>query len=553
MAAYCSQTRASVISPYHPLQYLSSDVLFDNRFPDLVVSFNSIGSETLDLIRSRGGSELTVKGTKAYIIPAPDSDTIRALVVGGANKITPAPINAVNIASLASLSLVRRIFSNFFFTHQYPGFKDDNHMATVTEQWQLEDEGLKRKRPLGKQPGTSKRIHRDDDEEMDRADEEDEMEDTSPAPPPGHRIVWAIPPMRINKAWGNEDEIPDGHGLFVRYVEETQNAYGEKAVTDVICRYFIGCLGSDHGRVKAAFETLKKDMGVISGTSVGKELAHMARCIDFGLQCQARVFPIISTGQYLGCCLLGFGFQIAAYGSVYSPVNTTTLLENVGKAGSHRSAINAIASIAGGDADDILKEAMVNVRTMMLLRKGLEGVALTSEQRDQIVVLARGLRFGTKSLNPSAANIAESFRLLQMASEDPPVDRPLHHSALFEKDRLTVVWSAFGELAPTCIFAGGPQIDLTKPPSTRAKHIGFRMIPLKDAVVDIQAALSNKVFSNCSLNRRSGPFKDRIYNGLDGSLILNAMTLAAGVEQVKEKSGRAGPGIEGDSIFDEGF
>jgi hypothetical protein len=554
MAAYCSQNRTSVLNPFHPIQYKTTDPIFSTQFPDLSVSFNNISAETQDVIRAGGGAEMMVKGNKVYILPSPRPETVRALVAGGANRIAAAPINSVNIACLATLSLVRRIFSNFFFVHQYPGFIDSDHLERIVDQWVIEEGKGKRKAGSILSSGTSKRVHLDNDEEMAGELEDDDLLDDQPSAPPGDRIVWAIPPSRIETAWGDEDEIPEGSGLFIRFVEGTQNQYGERAVVDTILKYFLGCLGSDHASVKAVFETLKKDMGVISGTLIGKELAHMARSIDFGLQCQARVFPVISSGQYLGCCLLGAGFQIAAYGSVYTPVNTSSLAEQVNKAGSHRSSIYAIANIAADGPDDPVFQAVVGVTTMCNLRTGLEGIALTSEQRDQIVVLAKGLRFASKSLNLSAANLAESFRLLHMVNEPIPVDRPIHHSALFEKDRLTIIWSAFGDLAPTCNFVGGQKVDLTAPPSTRAKHVGFRLIKLKDAVVDISTALAQKSFTNCSMNRRSGPFKDRIYSGLDGSLILNAMSQAAGVERGKEKANRAGPSVLGGSVLDdEGF
>jgi len=152
----------------------------------------------------------------------------------------------------------------------------------------------------------------------------------------------------------------------------------------------------------------------------------------------------------------------------------------------------------------------------------------------------------------SAANLTECFRLIQYPEEKLPSDFPIHYSMLFETDRTSIVWSAFGNLAPTCLFAGGPIIDLT---SSRAipKHVAFRMVPLKDALIDIQKILSEKRFAATTNNRRSGAFKDRMYTGLDATKILSALSSACGVEQSKEKGKGKGPATATTSVIDDGF
>lgn len=555
MAAFCTKKRTSILSPYHPLLYKALSPLIGNRLPDISVSFPSTPpSEILEVMRSAGCQELTVKGTKIFLIPSPSGDLIRALVSGGAIKTTPAAVNSTNIDSLATLSLVRRLFSNFFYTHQYPAFEDDDHLEYVESHWLMENGDAGKKRQLDKDtegPRKRARSNRDEEEEEDYVDDEP-MGEAEEIVPKGNTIVWAIPPGDIDYAWGDEQQIPRGNGIFVRYIDETQTSNGEKAIHTTIGRYFLGALGSTSESVRIMFDRVRRDLGNLIHTQIGRELAHMAKCIDLGLQAQARIFPVLSGEQYLGCVLLGAGYQIHAYDTTTSPVDELTLRGKVEQAGSHRSALSAIASIVDEDPSSNLHMAVKATPSMIKLRSGLLGCPLTAEQQSQICALAKGLRFRSKSLNVSAENIATCLSLIQNPVLEIPLTHPIHPSMLFEQNRTSLVWSAFGDLAPSCVFHGGPQVDLGTTKDL-PKHIGFRMVPLKDALIDIEMIMSKKKFPNCTLNRRSGPFKDRLYTGLDASRIMSALASAAGVTTDKGKKKAQGSGNVEQSIMDDGF
>jgi hypothetical protein len=541
------------MNPYHPIQYKSTDPLITSRLPDLSISFPSVpAQELLEALRSAGSQELVVKGQKTFLIPSPNPDLIRAVATGGAIRTTPSSINSVNIDALATLSLIRRIFSSFFFTHVYPAFQDPDHLEYMEAHWPQGQDDKGKRVHTGSTPGpSSKRARMRDDDLMSHTDDE-AAETGEDIVHLGDRIILALPQTRVERAWGNDTVIPQGHGIFVRYIDETQNSNGERIIHDVITRYFLGVLGQSAEAVRTTYERIKRDLGVIITTSTGRELAHMAKCLDLGLQAQARIFPVVSEDQYLGCCLLGVGFQISSYGTVHAPVDPTTLLSEIERAGSHRSALHAIADIACAGPDEPEYRAIVRCPSMVHLRHGLLAMPLSSEDRDRIGAVARGLRFKSKSLNVSAANVAECFRLIQHSSVDLPTDFPVHPTALFENNRVHVVWSAFGDLAPTCVFPGGPQVDLTSAKDL-PKHVGFRMIPLKDAILDIEKIMSSKIFPNCTLSRRSGPFKDRIYTGIEAQQILSTMVAAAGVEREKGKKRSGGAGNVDVAIMDDGF
>lgn len=180
-------------------------------------------------------------------------------------------------------------------------------------------------------------------------------------------------------------------------------------------------------------------------------------------------------------------------------------------------------------------------------------IALSQEDRDRIVALARGIRFNPRSLNVSSANVV---RVLNAIADNAPLDDsfPIHSSMLFETEMSHVFWSCFGDMAPTCRFVGGPQIDLASSRNI-PKHIGFRQIPLREALIDLDLMLSSKSFTNTSTNRRSGPYKDRIYTGLDATQILQALVRVVGGSVASDKQTKAsssGVNVSG-NLFEDDF
>lgn len=558
MMAYVTQKKTSVIAPYHQLAYENTKPFVTTSFPSVSVSFNGVPvSETLDAIRNAGGKEMKSKGQLIFLIPSPSSAILRVVSNGGALKTTPAITGSVNLASLSTLSLIRRTISNFLFTHQYPAFIDADHLKYTMEHWPIEvDNGLKRKRladdvvgPAGKKRAV------DVGEGTSSAVEADVlMEPAMEELPPSETIIYAMPPPVIRHGWGTVDQLPAGDGLFVRYISETQNGKGEKAVTALLIRYFLGCLGTNAEGVRSMVKRIREDWGVIAETDAGKELAHICKCIDLGITAQARVFPIIDEGQYLGCALMGAGFQISAYNTVYTPTDNQTLKDRIGAATSHKAALQTIADIAsGGDPDVDVYDQVKGCVSMIELRNLLISTELTTQQREQVCASARGLRFRNKPFHISSDNLSLILSAISNPNQELDTSLPIHPQYIFEGNRSHLLWSVFGDLAPTFNFPGGPQIDLTRSKDLPT-HVAVRNIALSDALIDLDVVIRDKKYSGASNNRRSGPFKDRIYTKHEARQILTNLCSAVGVVESATNKGKDKV-IEaaGGDLLDEGF
>lgn len=419
--------RVKISLPNHPISY--SGPLVTNRYPTLSVSFpRSLPSEASDMLKNLGYTEAKVKGSTVYLINDLSSDQIMKIANMGAIRTCPAPANSANINSLFPLRTIREIFSCFFRLQSYPAFKDKDHTLHTGYESLVIGELNEKKRKAVDQPGpSSKRSTRKTAAEV-AVDEDEPMENTDDNPAPRETIVWALPAYAVD-GWlelGDEIDIPEGDGSFVQFLPELANTEGEKMVSIVIREYFLGCLGSSTNEVLNGMDMVRTAMGILNSTDVGKELNHMAWCIDAGIRAQSRVIPVLSQGIYHGCLLMGYGYTIRVNGTDHKALDHQSLLELVRVAAPHGATLRAIAVIVNGadDSDSEDFQRIVGCKGMAELRQELLKTNLTQDDRVKIVTLAAKLRFSFNSWGISPTNLQKGLSMVADSSSDIPMELP---------------------------------------------------------------------------------------------------------------------------------
>jgi len=517
--------------------------------PNISVSFpNAIPADLNDTLKTIGYTEANVKGSKVLIFREPTKVLIDILLKTSASKTASAPDETINLSCLPVLQMVKRIFSAFLTMHVYPAFKDPEHENSVGR-WEISDVNSDKRGAPDDSTQGRKRARTDpeggEDEEMEEIEEE--QTEREPAPR-GNTIKVALPVQTDEVGWGDETQIPNTYGSFVQYIPDLAN-YDSKTVISVILRYFLGCLGSTAGEVNIAFERIRAAMGILSKTTVGKELAHLAKCIDISLQCQARCFPIYSEGAYTGCVISGYGYTIRMAGKDYTAQAQDIIQGYVTQSFPHKSTVAAILNVVGEQAIDENGHPMEFLTIMDLRDKVLEKWTLTESERDEIVKLARHLVFPNKHWPLSPTHIIDALHLIATEDMKLPDSLPLHPSKLLEKDKIAAIWSGFGALAPTCHFEGGPLVSLEVPKDSSGK-ISWKQVPLTDAIASIQKILRDKSFGKASGNRRSGAYKDRMFEGNVAKDIWSALRLASKANIATGKASRDAAVVgEGSDLF----
>lgn len=531
--AMVSNTKQDVRTPCYPIS-VDNNHVFPYILPNIAVGFNGQPPSDVESVLSGAGAKKeNIKGSAVYLVRSPSSDLVTALLkVPGINKTCPAPDQFVNLSSLNYIGLVRRIFAGFFLVNHYPAFRDDEHIDDIVKgRFSVSIAGQKRKaaEPIGSSQGVPGHRGGDGSDENIMEDIEEHDRQVSEAQLESDKIQWAYPSGTYNKlGWGTVEDLGVTDGLWFPFVPELQS-YDHRMVPNVILKHFMGCLGHSTDAIRTMYDGLRGAWGVVKSTDVGKVFGHMAKCIELGLEAQARVFPIFSGEVYEGCVLCGAGFTVVVEGRRFSSKKSSELSSILATANRSLEALKGIAALAKMTIDDIAPESG-KIPPMMTIKRKMASVEINEKSRDEILKLCANLRLPPyRALNPSS--LITAFDLCRHGSwETLPDDLPIHPSMLFEKDVISVVWSSFGPMAPSPRFSTAPQRSLSA--RDFPKHIGFTSRLLSEAIADIKEIVRTKSVTIPSLNRRSAIHKDRIFDGRSGTNIIAAIRQFADVAAV---------------------
>jgi hypothetical protein len=539
MRAFTAQTKVDVNQSFYPTQY-DIDSMFPRHLPHLALQFSrAIPSQFDDVLKTVGYTQVKYKGKDIIIIERPSVALLRHVATMGAISTCPAPANSANLEALGTLTLVQRIFSNFLRTHHYPAFRTPEHMNQVAR---LEiEEGVasgKRKALPSSQAAARKKTR--SGVVTATPDPDENMEDTdADTHAPSQDVFYALPPDPDSVGWGSIDQIPHCHGIFVPFVLDLADP-DKKMVPSVIRRYFLGCLGHNTETIRVVMRAIDSAWGILSYTDVGHELAHLAKCIDLSLVAQAQCFPLFEDERYNGCVILGAGFTIISGEESFVPVDYDTLHGRVEAFGTHRTALTAIALHAGVDINILLRlDDGTPIDSMYKLALVLQGMRMTEATKDDILKLAIHLHFG-KSWQFNFTALEGALGLL-VDDKPLPSDLPIHCSVLFSSNRVELVWSCFGPMAPSPHYPSTPSFDLTK--VARPNHINFHHVRLSQAIADIKTVISSRRITVPTNRKRSGPYKDTRYETNEAKAIMAHLTKLVGTVDVIEGTG-AGIGVE---------
>jgi len=528
-AAASNKTVNALVSQ-HPISWDISRC-FPYTYPNLAVSFpRPPTADIMDRLKEHGFEETRIKGKHIFLFRDVNRELVSLIMAIDHDATCPAPQDAVNTSCLRAIATVRKIFSGFLWTHRYPAFIDPEHIIDVNEHKYATipgGQGIRRPaeepHPEGEARAQSGR----------QAGSSSQAMDTSTEVPAGYvrrdDAVHRCHPPQLDPSflpWGSVDVVPPSqHGVFIPFVPELIS-YDKRMVVSVIVQYFLGCLGHDVASIKAAVEFLKSSFGVISQTRTGCVFAHMAACIKYGIDAQARVFPIFQDGLYEGTVLLGCGYTLIFGNESVSPVPPERLLQLLNAYRTSRSSLRAIVAMAGGEqtTDDELPEPLVSLSQ---LRNWLWTKSLTMEQRDDIVKLAFEVRCDTPKWAFNSASIIRAIDLVASDQEEYGNDLPIHPTMLFEEDRLSVIWSCFGDMAPTPRFPSVPMYGLSD--AQLPKHVGFTQRVLSQAIADMKQVIDTKRISVPAANRRGTIHKDRIFTGAVANDVYAAFRRVANV------------------------
>jgi hypothetical protein len=530
---------------------------FPFNYPTVAISLVDGTSEGREQLAVLGGEESRIKGSSVFLFHRPSKETLRTLnTIKNLDKRCQAADGAVNWDALESLRLTVKIFSKFLHTHTYPAFRDPDHVSSIDNL--MMNEELREKRGREDDEDDEERPPRKKGPAAAAGGGDVEMTDSSITETMRHKITVVLPPPKTGTAmaFGSFKDMPATYGLFCSYVSDLAQ-YDHLTVPNIVMHYFMGCLGLNEHVACEVMVKFRRDWGVLSKTAVGRELSHMAKVFEISIRAQARPFPIYNQGVYEGIVISGYGYTLTWENVRKVPISHTELADVVKNAMGHASTLTAIAELMGWDkADDYHEDDLFQIKTMGMLRSMCVATATAEETKSTVIKLAAALKFHGRSLSLNATDIV--FALQTIHSEDATVvnELEIHHSKLFILDRLEVVWSAFGFLAPTFRPTGGQGVLLSSQTMKGRKAsdgtvtaipfntIVVRNIVLEESIRDLRAVLERKEVLVLMTGRRSGEHADRVFKGGDFDMIKAALAKFCGAGSKVRSAGTQDPGKE---------
>jgi hypothetical protein len=457
--------------------------------PPLVIDYNGpIPSKHVDILGTIGFERIKMNKTDNILrFPSITLDQAKEIHRTNPNLTTPAPVNTVNLAAFESWISVLKLVSLLLLSHTYPAFTDDDHFLGDIDTL-LED---LTKRKAGSELGnTPKRARQGDAVNRNRGEGDEEMVDEDDLLLPDESTITlhkAKPPRNNVPGWGTPDELPNASGLFFPFVPEL-TSYDTVTVPRLIETFLIQSLGNKPEKQLEILDKIRSAWGIIGKTDAGNAMAHLCKVIHLSLRAQARAFPFVIDGVYQGCVLSGGRFWVGVNGQVYRPLSYIKLQEETGSYHMHSRVLDRIMELV----DDV---DFARPETMRSLRQVLLAATLTEEDRDEVRKLSVSLHF--KNDKFLAVNAQTLMRVLQdiiSLGDAEDLSLPMHHSALFSRDKVFVSLSSFGYQAPSFQIDNCPKVSLSsvKPPQT----LVVRQKPLDVATVDWKSMIESKEMRN---------------------------------------------------------
>jgi len=490
--------------------------------PPLVIDYNGPPpSKVIEDFGTIGFERIKMQRNDNIIrFPTVTLANVRAIKNTNPNMKTPAPSNSVNIEAFDTWILVLRVLSNFLRTHVYPAFRDDGHLMEEVES--MVENIMISKRRLDELTAESVKKRKGNDGQVvtdDGGADSMDVEDDDNPPLVDVELRKAKPPSSMEHPWGTSDRIPNASGLFFPYIPELAT-YDDVTVPSVFENHLLASLGNTPEQQIDRLSRIKSAWGIISKTDTGNIMAHLCKVILLSITAQARTFPIIQDGIYQGSILSGGRFFIGLNGQVFRPLSFDKLQEEAGSYHMHSRVLLQIAEIATGleapGEDDEEKAKLADItssRTNRHLRSVLMRKDLNESDRDEIRKLVPHLHFKNDSHLPvNSQTINRVLTHMTVAEDKEDLTLPMHHSALFSRDKVFVSLSAFGFQAPSFSLDNCPKVSLAdpKPPST----LVIRQKTLEIATVDWKNMIDSKEIKNNPRNL-SRANRDRTITGND--------------------------------------
>lgn len=343
---------------------------------------------------------------------------------------------------------------------------------------------------------------------------------------------------------------PTTSGVFFDYVNELAE-FDAKTIPEVINRHFLPLLGDDAEDAQEAFESVKIGVGILYKTTAGKILSHMFRVIDISLKLQTAVLPVIVKGSYTGCLMLGAGYMLEVNKRAVVIATRPQLDALLRKVDPHGNTLHKIMSRLNFRNDEERSAGYQGCDRMYKLKALFDSLGLKggNETRTEIEAMLPHIDFQETPHAITPENLALVFQTMSDTSISLSTLPYIHYSQLFSMNRRHIVWSSFGETAPSFRVATGKTMNIsgkmavtyrTKGGEQKTRDVtklGLQVVDLAQALIHLDQVFETKEIMNPFGNAQVRVSDSSLYKTFEkesATKIITALRGALGVKTVTD-------------------
>lgn len=382
----------------------------------------------------------------------------------------PSSSDSVSLNGMRQYLTTMKILTAFLATHTYPAFQSaevDHDLYSHDLDIHYPDGMYKPK--LGfrgdsayyKEKGSKKWFS----EEVVRPQDYEQYPTDGTSSLLGGVFVAKPAPLYPSVNYGPPSSIPSLPGFLFPYFHGM--IYPAEDVTvSIMRRFFLACFGENSEDTESRWNTWVKGVTKWHRTKAGLCLSHIFFCLQTALEAQGRLYVVISNGNYLGCAILGFKFDISFNGMRVEADGAVDLAKLAGNLDEHSKALKTLENTLKGltlvGEDDINMDVeldMSNARAVH--REILKRVVPPADEIEVLTKLVKQLTFTQKYWPISGETLARAISMI-ISDDEVPADWPMYLDPLSIHDgsRIFEVLSVFGPMAPSLVDAGGSDVKI---------------------------------------------------------------------------------------------
>jgi len=407
---------------------------------------------------------------ECYVVKDLDASALTNLPATDPN--VPSSPDAVSLAGMRQLLSTLKIITLFLATHTYPAFQTDDgegdQMTALDMDIHFKDGPTKESmgfrgekeiyRKGSRTPGWSAA-------NPDAPIEGQPAEDQKRISALGGVYVAKPAPLYPSVNYGPPNQVPNMPGFVLPYFHGMIYPARDSTIA-IMRRFFFACFGSVEER-NSKWDTWVKGVSKWHRTRCGMAVSHILFSLQTALECQGRLFVVLSNREYVGSVILGFRFEINADGLLLKSDSSARLREHIMTLDEHSKAVSEVTKILKGMAllgdSEPRADVVVDISDPRRLYKELQIRERPSdEEKEELMEWMGKLGFHQKYWSISGETLKRAIDLL-LSDEEIGADLPMFPdpTSMFDADpRIFQVFSVFGPTAPSLIDGAGMDVRI---------------------------------------------------------------------------------------------